>query len=131
MIRLIFVAGALIAASLPASARGHARPSGPSLMKFSLEARLEQSCNGRAITEIGKVEKGYRPDEVVAYAFADNKISGSEVTAPGAAIRSHGEWYHLSYRCHATSDGLGVENFSYQLGPMVPRKDWDDHYLVP
>lgn len=101
------------------------------MMRLDPDARFEQRCNRRAIGSIRRAEKGYSPDEVVAYAFLKSEIKAGEVLAPGAAIRSQGKWYHLSYRCRPTHDGLGIESFDYTLGPQVPRNEWDEHYLVP
>jgi hypothetical protein len=101
------------------------------LMSLEPEARMEQTCNGRASGALRHDHKLANPDEVVAYAFSDVAVHGSSLDAPGAAIRSKGAWYRLSYHCKATDDGLGIVSFDYKLGAEVPRADWDDHYLVP
>jgi hypothetical protein len=101
------------------------------LMRLSPEARLEQRCNERATGQLGRERKLKSPDEVVAYAFADTSASGAFLNAPGAAIRDRGEWYRLSYKCHATPDGLGIVTFEYKLGEKVPRGDWSEHNLSP
>jgi hypothetical protein len=46
-------------------------------------------------------------------------------------LRSHGRWYHVSYVCKVSPDGLEVESFEYKLGDEVPRAQWAEHYLVP
>src|SRR4051794_37031447 len=56
------------------------------LMKLSPEARIEQSCNGRAAGLSARERKLKAPDEVVAYAFADTVSRGASLEAPGAAI---------------------------------------------
>lgn len=94
-------------------------------------ARVEQRCNARAMGVISREHHDMRPDELVAYAFADTKVGSDSIAAPGAAVRSAGRWYHLSYRCHTTADGLDIKDFSYALGSEVPRADWTAHYLVP
>jgi hypothetical protein len=101
------------------------------LMLLEPETRTEQRCNGRASGLSVREHKLKAPDEVVAYAFGDDVIHGSHVDAPGAAIRDGGQWFHLSYHCEATSDGLGIVSFEYKLGAVVPRKDWAAHSLVP
>lgn len=93
--------------------------------------RMEQVCNAKAMGVIGHEHRGMRPDELVAYAFADTKVGHDSITAPGAAVRSAGHWYRLSYRCHTTDDGLNVTDLDYSLGHEVPRSDWSAHYLVP
>ncbi|MGM4922508.1 DUF930 domain-containing protein [Tardiphaga sp. 804_B3_N1_9] len=101
------------------------------MLKLSPETRLEQRCDARAMGSVGREHKGYKPDEFVAYAFADPVIRDNQIKAPGGAIRSGGKWYRLSYVCETTPDGLDVKSFAYQLGTEVPRSEWDEHYLVP
>lgn len=92
--------------------------------------RIEQRCNARAMGEVGREHAGMKPDELVAYAYDDPKIEGTTISATGAAVRSKGTWYHLSYVCTLTPNGLDVVSFRHSLGAAVPRSDWDDHYLV-
>jgi hypothetical protein len=80
---------------------------------------------------VQREHKGFKPDELVAYAFADPVLRGTKINAPGAAIRSGGKWYRLSYTCETNAEGLEVSSFSYQLGAEVPRSEWDAHFLVP
>ncbi len=101
------------------------------MLKLDPMTRVEQRCDARAMGIVGREHKGYRPDEFVAYAFADPVIRGTHIKAPGGAIRSGGKWYKLAYVCETSSDGLDVKSFSYQLGAEVPRSEWDAHYLVP
>lgn len=93
--------------------------------------RMEQRCNADAMSKVSQQHPGMHPDEMVAYAFADTRISGAAVTAPGAAFRSGGHWYHLSYHCVTKNEGLGIEALTYVLGKEVPRDAWDAHGLVP
>lgn len=67
-------------------------------------------------------------DRVIAYAFAETQVNGTEVVAPGAIVRSRGKWYRLSFRCKTTEDGLGIVSFDHELGPEVP--DWDQSKLA-
>jgi hypothetical protein len=101
------------------------------LMKLDPQTRAEQRCNGRVSGLTNREHKGFNTDEVVAYAFADSTLKGTVVTAPGAALRSRGRWYHVSYVCKVSPDGLNVESFDYKLGDEVPRPQWAEHYLVP
>ncbi|WP_249225211.1 DUF930 domain-containing protein [Tardiphaga alba] len=101
------------------------------MLKLDPATRVEQRCDARAMGIVGREHKGYRPDEFVAYAFAEPVIRGTQIKAPGGAIRSGGKWYRLAYVCETSSDGLEVKSFSYQLGAEVPRSEWDAHYLVP
>jgi len=101
------------------------------MLKLSPETRVEQRCDARAMGAVQREHKGYRPDEFVAYAFADPVLRGSKISAPGGAIRSNGKWYRLSYTCETNAEGLEVVSFAYQLGAEVPRSQWEAHFLVP
>ncbi len=122
-------------ASLMASflATGPALASSPDKAMLLLEPteRMEQRCNARAMGEVGRQHTGLHPDELVAYAFAETRIVDEQVTAPGAAVRSGGHWYHLSYHCVTKNEGLGIEALTYVLGDVIPRDQWDAHGLVP
>ena len=123
---LLAVAAGLSA--LPAAAR-----SGPdkSLLHVARATRMEQRCNEQAMGVIQREMKGMRPDELVAYAFADTHLKDDTIHAPGAAVRSRGHWYHLSYKCTTSDDGMDIKAFSYKLGAEVPKDQWSAHYLVP
>jgi len=115
----------------PALAKAHHKSIEEQLMKLDPQTRFEQRCDGRVSGLANREHKGFNADEVVAYAFADSTLKGTVVTAPGAALRSHGRWYHVSYTCKVSPDGLNIESFSYKLGDEVPREQWAEHYLVP
>lgn len=93
--------------------------------------RAEQRCNAKALGVITREQKGFRPDEIIAYAFADIAIDKGQVLARGAAFRNHGEWYRLSYQCQTADEGLSIASFSYTIGSRVPKDQWAEHYLVP
>lgn len=101
------------------------------MLKVDLATRAEQRCNARAMGMVSREHADMRPEEVVAYAFAEPEGAAPAITAPGAAVRSRGHWYHLSYACRTSADGMEVESFSYTLGEEVPRADWAAHSLVP
>lgn len=119
----------LLAALFGASA--YAKSNTDQMLSLAPRARMEQRCNARAMGLISREHKGLRPDELVAYAFADTVAKDGKVDAPGAAVRSGGKWYHLSYSCQTNDNGMGVSTFSYTLGEVVPHQQWAEHYLVP
>ena len=123
---------AFAAVALLATGPGHAANSRiQQMMKLSPETRVEQRCDARAMGAVQREHKGFKPDELVAYAFADPVQRGSKISASGAAVRSNGKWYRLSYTCETNAEGLDVVAFAYQLGAEVPRGEWDAHFLVP
>lgn len=123
---LVIIAG--IGAVSPALARSSRTDQ---MLKLDPATRVEQRCDARAMGLVGREHKGYRPDEFVAYAFADPVLHGTQIKASGGAIRSAGKWYRIAYVCETSQDGLEIKSFSYQLGAEVPRSEWDAHYLVP
>lgn len=130
---LAFFALAISVTPGGAASRGHEkdREHDQALMHLAPQARIEQRCNARAMGIVSREHKGFRPDELVAYAFADPVVAGDDIEAPGAALRSGGNWYRLSYRCTTSADGLQVLSFEYRLGDAVPRDEWSEHMLVP
>lgn len=125
----------LIAATATAALAGPGRHD-DMMLHVDPSTRIEQRCNARAMGEIGREHSDMRPEEVVAYAFADPRLGDlkrgdAAISAPGAAVRSRQHWYHLSYRCTTTPDGMDVVAFSYTLGAEVPRQEWEAHSLVP
>jgi len=41
------------------------------MLKLTPETRLEQRCNARAMSTVNREHKNFRPDELVAYGFAE------------------------------------------------------------
>ncbi|MFS8039302.1 DUF930 domain-containing protein [Xanthobacter sp. AM11] len=127
---LIIAACLATLSAFPAAAAG-ATGRDAVMLHVDPAARVEQRCNARAMGEVSRADKDMRPEEVVAYAFAEPQQAPAAITAPGAAIRSHGRWYHLAYQCRTSTDGMDVVTFSYKLGAEVPRAEWAEHSLVP
>jgi Domain of Unknown Function (DUF930) len=95
------------------------------LKELDLNARLEQRCDIEAMSRIAKDKKGYRPDRVVAGATAETKIDGDSIEGDGAAFRSKGKWYQLSYVCRTSDDHMDVLDFNYKIGEAIPENDWE------
>ena len=127
--RWSLIAGVAAVALFPAGAQAR-KSNDEQMLSLDPTTRIEQRCDARGMGIVQREHPPMRPDELVAYAYAAPRIKGSTITAPGAAVRSGGVWYHLSYSCTTTSDGLGVISFSYRLGAAIPRSEWAAHYLV-
>lgn len=100
------------------------------LKKLDPQTRLEQRCDIEAMIRL-KREARWAPDKVLAYAYSDPKLSRHRIQADGAAFRSRGKWYHLSYDCSAAPDHLTITAFNYKIGKLIPQSHWQAHYLVP
>jgi hypothetical protein len=90
------------------------------MLMLDFSTRVEQRCDARAGGEVSRAHKGFNVDKVIAYAFSDPEVHGTQVIAPGAIVRSKGKWYRLSFRCRTTADGTEVEFFEHSLGAEVP-----------
>lgn len=99
------------------------------LQKLDPETRLEQRCDMESLERIAKGGNGFKPDKVVAYTFSDPVHGENSIEAPGAAFRSKGEWYRLSYKCRTGPRHLDVKMFDYKIGEQVPRDEWSEYYL--
>ncbi len=93
-----FLPAAVLATLLPGAAAATPRTDA-AILSLAPATRVEQRCNARAMGVIGREHHDLQPDELVAYAFAETIITGPNIRAPGAAVRSHGKWYRLSYVC--------------------------------
>lgn len=101
------------------------------LDRLDPEEKLEQRCDVEALNRIDQARKDMNPDKVIAYTFAPTQMNGTTIDAPGAAVRSHGHWYRLSYHCVTENDELAIKSFSFKIGKEIPRKAWDRLYLYP
>jgi hypothetical protein len=99
------------------------------LLKLDPTVRLEQTCDTGAMEKIRKDKTPYRADRVVAYAFEQPVVSENTIKAPGAAFRSRGEWYRLSYQCTTDSENIEVRALTYNIGEKIPREQWEQHQL--
>jgi hypothetical protein len=121
----------LLAIGVSTSAFAMDNSAAKQLEKLDLQTRLEQRCDLEAMERIHKDPVKMVPDELVAYAFAEPKIKGDKIHSTGAAFRSKGEWYHLSYTCSTSPDHMTVLTFQYEIGQVVPHNQWEHHFLVP
>ena len=132
MTRLLTAALALAALGLTATPTLAITPKMiSSLKQMDPQTRLEQRCDIAALETIARDSKRFKPDKVIAYAFGDPKFDTNTVTAKGAAFRSGGEWRRLSYVCKTGPERIELKSFEYKIGAVVPRENWDAHYLVP
>jgi hypothetical protein len=96
------------------------------LATFASDERMVQLCNLEAMDQIRRWRADYRPERVVPYATAEEKITGTTIAANGAAFRSRRNWYGLKFRCQLAGDGESVVGFEFLVGDLVPREKWDE-----
>jgi Domain of Unknown Function (DUF930) len=122
MRRLALTIGATLILTSPAGAMSAniAR----SLKMLAPIDRMEQLCDYRAMQQIRKDHRPYRPDRMVAGARFHAHIHGHTVVAKGAAFRSRRHWYALTYACTTAPDDMSVTSFSYTIGAEIPQEKW-------
>ena len=98
------------------------------LKRLDPQTRLEQVCDREAMRRI-KDEKKLPVDRAQGAASAEPKTEGHKLTAKGAAYRSKGAWYGLTFVCEATPDHMKVLSFEYQTGDAIPKAKWEDYGL--
>jgi hypothetical protein len=92
--------------------------------------RIIQLCNIEGLAQIELARPDTRPDALVTYAFADLRIAGLTLDAPGAAFRSEGRWYAVSLSCSVGADYESVSDFQFSLGDPIPESEWEAHNLL-
>ena len=100
-----------------------------SLKKLDPGARLEQRCDMEAMARIGHDKKGYSPERVVAGATSDATAQGDSLEGKGAAVRSKGKWFRLSFVCKTSAGHMSVLSFDYQIGDAIPKESWEQFNL--
>ncbi|MBP2443162.1 DUF930 domain-containing protein [Rhizobium leguminosarum] len=100
------------------------------LKSLAADERVVQLCNIEAMAQIHKWKATLRPDNLVAYAMADLKVSSHEITADGAAFRARKRWYRVRYRCNVNADLDNVQSFAFSVGKEIPKDSWSSHYLT-
>ena len=96
------------------------------LANFASDERMVQLCNLEAMDQIRKWRADFRPEQVVPYATAEEKIAGTSIIADGAAFRSKRNWYGLKFKCELAPDGETVTGFAFLVGDPVERAKWDE-----
>lgn len=128
MRRVGFVA-AIIAFSVSQAGAAAENRMDRSLKMLDPAARLEQVCDMAAMAQIRREVKEFRPDRATASALAEPKAGPASLEAKGAAFRSKGKWYQLSYVCQTTPDQMKVLSFDYKIGSPIPEDRWDGYGL--
>jgi len=96
------------------------------LATFASDERMVQLCNLEAMDQIRKWRADFLPERVVPYATAEEKISGTTISADGAAFRSKRNWYGLKFKCDLAPDGESVTGFAFLVGDPVARSKWEE-----
>ncbi|MCB1489526.1 MAG: DUF930 domain-containing protein [Bauldia sp.] len=100
------------------------------LPQLESDERMIQICGLEAMEQVHSWRPDFRPDALVAYALSDPTIAGDRIHANGAAFRSEGSWYEISFDCAVSPDHMQVQSFSFRVGDPVPQEEWEAHNLT-
>ncbi|KZL25883.1 DUF930 domain-containing protein [Pseudovibrio sp. WM33] len=100
-----------------------------SLVLFDPSDQREQLCNLEVMEQIELWDESFNPERVVAFAYKDPVVFGNSVSADGAAFRSKGDWYHLTYKCTYNPTTNLVTALEFLAGDVIARSEWEDHFL--
>lgn len=97
-----------------------------SLLKLEPEERSHQACIAKGIDEINRANKKLRVDRLKTSIFSRAKFDGVTVTAPGGAFRAKSHWYKLKFTCNVNDNQTKATTFVYELGPEIPKENWEE-----
>jgi hypothetical protein len=99
------------------------------LLRLDLETRLEQTCDMEIMHRINREHKKFNVDKVIAYTFKNPISAKNVITAPGAVLRSRGDWYRLQFKCVTGPRHLNAHSMQYRIGSKIPRSRWHEYDL--
>jgi hypothetical protein len=100
-----------------------------SLGRLDPNTRLEQICDYEAMNRIGDGNNAFHPDRAKSDAITAPRHLGDTLVANGAAFRSGGRWYAVSFTCKAAPDHIRVLSFTSKIGALIPESKWPAYGL--
>jgi len=99
-----------------------------SLGRLDPQTRLEQVCDLEVMKRLRQTGR-FAPDRAKSYVASEPAMTGHTLVAKGAAFRSGGTWYALSFHCKGSADHMSVLSLSYQVGKPIPASKWSEYGL--
>lgn len=96
------------------------------LRRLEPDTRFEQVCDIALMARIQADPSEYHPDRVVGGALSPPRHAGNKLLGAGAAFRSGGRWYRLTFECTTTPDHMRVLTLHYRVGEPIPEESWSD-----
>lgn len=96
-----------------------------SLLKLDPDTRFHQLCDIETMRRISAENGPLHPDRMVMDAEREAELAGDVIIGRGAAIRSGGRWYRMTFECRATPDRLTVLELKYRIGSAIPESRWE------
>lgn len=96
------------------------------LLKLDFEERADQVCVKLGVDTIR--QEGHLPgaDRLMTSASGRAIVEKDLVVAKHAAVRAKSLWYELKFKCEVSADHMKALSFKYELGPEIPRSEWQD-----
>ena len=120
---LLFLLVCALTSAAPAAALERSLEA--SLLKLEPDTRFHQICDIETMRRISSAHGPLHPDRMVMDAEREAGLSGDLIVGRGAAIRSGGKWYRLTFKCRATSDRLTVVELDDRIGAPIPGSRWE------
>ncbi|MDQ0454565.1 DUF930 domain-containing protein [Rhizobium paknamense] len=99
------------------------------LGKLPPQRRIVQICSIEMLEQIRRSVPGSFPDVITGSPGTQEKISARLMDVQGAAYRSQGRWFDISYRCETDEKTSTITAFSFQIGAEIPRSAWQARRL--
>lgn len=94
------------------------------------DEQREQLCSLEALEQIAAWSNVYKPERMVTYSFGEVQYKGNHMIANGAVFWSHDNWHRVKFDCVLSPDQSKVESLAFAVGTIVPKSDWEEHYLT-
>nr|WP_321526718.1 DUF930 domain-containing protein [uncultured Cohaesibacter sp.] len=94
------------------------------------DEQREQLCSLETLEQIAAWSKVYKPERMVTYSFGEVQYKGNHMIANGAVFWSHDNWHRVKFDCVLSPDQSKVESLAFAVGTIVPKSDWEEHYLT-
>jgi hypothetical protein len=96
------------------------------LLRLDFEERADQVCVKLGVDTIRK--EGHLPgtDRLMTSVSGRAAAEKDVIVAKHAAVRAKSLWYELKFKCEVSADHMKALSFKYELGPEIPRSEWQD-----
>ncbi|MBS0233014.1 MAG: DUF930 domain-containing protein [Proteobacteria bacterium] len=96
------------------------------LMRLDPEERAHQVCILRGIDTLNRSKKLKKVDRLKTSILSRATFDGETVIAKGGAVRANHRWYRLKFTCGVGKDQMTATSFDYELGPEIPKSQYED-----
>jgi hypothetical protein len=97
---------------------------------LALDEQREQLCALEVLEQIAAWSDAYKPERILTYSFGEVQYAGNHMIANGAVFWSHDNWHRVKFDCVLSTDQSKVESLAFAVGTIVPKSDWEEHYLT-